>query len=199
VRRRSKRHTPASLDAIVAAYVIEWREDAKAELQFFASPPTFADALRLAALAEGPGGKRMAHQRRIPRTVLRHSATRLSARAKTLQRAKTFEELHDQVANVILPIRGIGELTVYDTALRIAVFRRLKPKRVYLHAGTRVGARALGVSGDREWVAPHELPMAFRRLRPREIEDCLCIYKAELGALAGGTPRKRIGSSRRAC
>ena len=199
MRRRSKSHAPASIDAIVAAYVSEWQEDAKADLQHFASQPTFVDALRLAALAEGPGCTRMAHQRRIPRAVLRHSATRLLARAKTLLRAKTFEELYDLVANVILPIRGIGELTVYDTAVRIAAFRGLKPKRVYLHAGTRVGARALGVSGDREWIAPHELPMAFRRLRPSEIEDCLCIYKAELRAFVAGTPHRRIGTSRRAC
>lgn len=199
MRRHSKSHTLASLDAIVVAYVTECRDGAKADLQFFTSQPTFADALRLAALAEGPGGKRMAHQRRIPRAVLRHSATRLLARAKTLQRAKTFEELHDLVAKEIGRVHGIGELTVYDTALRIAAHRRLEPKRVYLHAGTRSGAHALGVSRDREWIAPHELPVEFRRLRSREIEDCLCIYKAELRGLAHGTTRRRIGSRQRAC
>jgi hypothetical protein len=86
------------------------------------------------------------------------------------------------VAETIGGIPGIGDLTVYDTAIRIAAHRGLSPRRVYLHAGTRDGARALGVPRDRAWVMPREL----RRLRPMEIEDCLCIYKAELRRWADG-------------
>src|SRR2546426_21264 len=125
----------------------------------------------------------MSHQRRIPRAVLRRSAARLLDRLTELKRARSFEQLHNVVDATIARIHGIGELTVYDTALRIAAHRGLEPKRVYLHAGTREGAKTLGISRDRKWVLPGKLPRAFRRLRPIEIEDCLCIYKAELRRL----------------
>jgi len=37
-------------------------------------------------------------------------------------------------------IPGIGELAIYDTALRIAAKLRFEPAVVFLHAGTRIGA-----------------------------------------------------------
>jgi hypothetical protein len=73
------------------------------------------------------------------------------------------------------------QLTAYDTAIRLAAFLRLEPKRVYLHAGTRDGATELGFH-RREWLLPKELPEPFRQLMPDEIEDCLCIYKREIAA-----------------
>jgi hypothetical protein len=59
----------------------------------------------------------------------------------------------------------------------------LEPDRIYLHAGTREGARALGLGGTA--LSKSELPKAFHRLSPGEIEDCLCIYKDDLRRLAG--------------
>jgi len=49
--------------------------------------------------------------------------------------------------------------------------------------GTREGAAALGIDRSRKTVRPDELPAPLRTLRPHEIEDCLCIYKAQLGQL----------------
>ena len=43
------------------------------------------------------------------------------------------------------PIPGIGELYVYDTSFRIGAKLNLFPTKVYLHAGTRRGVRALGL------------------------------------------------------
>ena len=40
-------------------------------------------------------------------------------------------------------IKGIGELTIYDTALRIGFYLDIYPDKVYLHAGTREGAKRL--------------------------------------------------------
>lgn len=42
-------------------------------------------------------------------------------------------------------IPGLGELYVYDTTLRIGAKLNLFPDKVYLHAGTRLGATALGL------------------------------------------------------
>ena len=60
-----------------------------------------------------------------------------------LEACRDFRQLFELVRDLIEPIPGIGELMVYDTALRIGAKLNLKPMRVYLHAGARAGARAL--------------------------------------------------------
>ena len=57
------------------------------------------------------------------------------------------------------------------------------PSYVFVHAGVKVGARALGFAG-REQIAVEELPDAFQVLSPAEAEDCLCIYKKQLRDIA---------------
>ncbi|HQM80509.1 MAG TPA: hypothetical protein PLX02_02700 [Syntrophorhabdaceae bacterium] len=81
------------------------------------------------------------------------------------------------VKNIDLPIPGIGELAVYDTALRIGAFLRIEPSKVFLHAGTRTGARALGLETSAEFLEVSSVPSEFQVLKPSEIEDVLCIYK----------------------
>ena len=61
-------------------------------------------------------------------------------------------------------MRGVGRLLVYDTALRIAARRRLEPARVFIHAGTQVGARRLGLDARAESLAIEDLPAPLRRL-----------------------------------
>ena len=51
------------------------------------------------------------------------------------------------------------------------------PERVYLHRGTRKGARALGLDWRADSLDPRVLPKELADLEPREIEDFLCIYK----------------------
>jgi hypothetical protein len=94
-----------------------------------------------------------------------------------LATATSFDALLKIVEDEIGPIHKIGKLTVYDTALRIAAWRGLEPEAIYLHAGTRVGAKALGLAHHEGPVALKQLPAPLRRLSPREIEDVLCIYK----------------------
>lgn len=84
------------------------------------------------------------------------------------------------MASAIGVLHGIGELTVYDTALRIGAKLGLLPKKVYLHAGTRAGARALGLNWKATSLAVRELPSELLTLTPHEIEDCLCIFKDKL-------------------
>ena len=77
---------------------------------------------------------------------------------------------------------------MYDIAHRVGAHFGKTPQLIYLHAGTRIGARVFNISGDA--FDPKELPRAFRRLIPAEIEDCLCIYKDELRGREGGTGGK---------
>lgn len=69
---------------------------------------------------------------------------------------------------------------VYDTALRIGAKLGLEPERVYLHAGTRVGARALGLDWRAPSILSQDLPSQLRLLPAWQVEDLLCIYKEYL-------------------
>jgi hypothetical protein len=174
----------SSLEAIARDYVACYRARAAEELDFFAKQPSFVEAIRKAGLAEGKGGRRFAHERRRTPQVLQECARYLVAAAPELRRASSFEIVHDVVRREIRGISGIGHLTVYDAALRIAAWLKLEPARVYLHAGTRVGARHLGLDGKAESLSVRDLPAPLRVLRPHELEDVLCIYKDDFGRLA---------------
>jgi hypothetical protein len=168
-----------SLDDIVADYCARVRERADAERAYFAGLPTLAAAVTAAGLAQDGRGRRFAHQRRMPDQVLLECVSALSEALPRLRQAPSFEDLHDAIREEIGGIHGVGRLMVYDTAVRIGAHRGLEPARVFLHAGTRIGARRLGLDSSAESLSVADLPAALRRLRPHEIEDVLCIYKDE--------------------
>ncbi len=72
---------------------------------------------------------------------------------------------------------------VYDAASRIGAKLRLKPQRIYLHAGTRDGARALGVPRSARVLEKRDLPRPLRRLAAHHLENFLCIDKRRLERL----------------
>ena len=164
-------------ERIVSDYKLCHQERAKKELHWFAIQPNIQKVIELAALAKSPGGKRLSHQRRIPERVLEESCRRLLSNQALLENCSSFEELHEVIAQTLESIHGIGELTVYDTSLRIGSFLKLEPSKVFLHAGTRIGARYLGMGVSKSKLEISEFPVQFRMLKPREIEDVLCIYK----------------------
>jgi hypothetical protein len=173
--KTDSRATP-TLEEIVAAYLRDHAEGEACYLRFYQIQKSLPDAITKSALAALPNGGRFSHQRRIPGPVL------IQARDALLKldysNVHTFAELYEKVAAALRPIRGIGILTIYDTAHRLGAYLKLSPDQVYLHAGVRVGAKALGLG---EWRA--KLPMsAFQRLRPEQVEDCLCIYNRQLKA-----------------
>ena len=167
-----------TLDEIVNDYIRSQRPYTGKEMMEFANEPSPSAAIRRAALCETKGGKRHDHQRRIPRWLLEHVEAKLQAIRRKLSSAADFDALHRLVEEEIGGLKGIGALTVYDIAHRIGAYFGKAPERVYLHAGVRVGARALGIGGDS--FDPKILPKPFARLAPSEIEDCLCIYKSKL-------------------
>lgn len=166
-----------SLDVIVRAYIAINRPKSLEELGSFEGEATLQSAIERAGMAQRPDGKRYDHQRRIPEAILCIATSRLHSVRGALAKARDFDSLFNIVRKAISPIQGIGELTVYDTALRIGAKLQLLPSRVYLHSGTRSGARALGLN----WKAAHlelkDCPAELQLLRPHEIEDCLCIFK----------------------
>lgn len=171
-----------SLDNIIAHYLANYSDNADRELRFYRRQRTLDNALDHAALARLPSGKRAHHQRRLSSTTL--TAAYNAIKRCAFNECSNFHELFCLVDETVRQIDGIGELYVYDTALRIGAFLRLSPDRVYLHAGVRVGARALGFTGG-DYILCSDLPDEFLALLPHQIEDCLCIYKRELAALNG--------------
>jgi hypothetical protein len=171
-------HSLMTFDQIVADYIRTQRPYTRAEMMDFVNEPSPSAAIRRAALCEMKDGKRHPHQRRIPKNLLEHVEAKLQAIRRKLSNAADFAALHSLVEREIGNIKGIGALTVYDISHRIGAHFGKAPERVYLHAGTRVGARVFSITGDS--FDPKILPKAFARLAPSEIEDCLCIYKAEL-------------------
>ena len=167
-----------TFDEIVNDYIQTQRAYTRTEVLDFAKEQNPSAAIRRAAFCETKDGKRHAHQRRIPRALLEQIETKLQAIRRKLSNAADFAALHRLVNAEIGSLKGIGALTVYDIAQRIGAYFGKAPELVYLHAGTRVGARTFGISGDS--FDPKILPKPFARLAPSEIEDCLCIYKSEL-------------------
>lgn len=139
--------------------------------------------IEYAALCKLANGHRHPHSYRRKLEALEESYRRLLAVAGEMRKCSSFEALHDLVELELSGIPDIGPLTVYDSATRIGAHLQLEPERVYLHSGTREGARALGLSARRKKLETAELPVEFGRLTAREMEDCLCIYKDYLGGL----------------
>jgi len=150
---------------------------------------SLSEAIRKSALSVLRGGKRHNHQRRIPRAVLLNAEQTLQAAKEKIENLNSFDQLHDLVREEIGKIKGIGSLAIYDITHRIAAFLQFEPQKIYLHAGTRLGARFLGLSGD--VVESNKLPKVFSKLSPAEIEDCLCIYAEEISRITRSTLKKR--------
>lgn len=168
------------LEAIIRTYIRKIRPKAQAEIDWFAHQPSFDAAIEKAALALNSRGKRYSHQRRLTKAALREAFRSLSDKSEAIKRARDFDELFRIIRAVVKPIQGVGELYVYDTSFRIGAKLNLFPTKVYLHAGTRRGARALGLDHSRATLKVSALPKELRTLEPYELEDILCIFKDEL-------------------
>lgn len=173
---------PKTLRSIVADYIRSYREPAVREMQFYSQQRSLRDAVDRAARCILPSGKRHSHQRRIPGEALKEARKRLLG--ADLRACQSFDELHSLVDSLIRDIHMVGALVVYDLSHRIGAYLGLEPMRVYLHAGARDGARALGLGRGRDTLDLSDLPREFDRLTPAEAEDCLCIYKERLAGKA---------------
>lgn len=178
----------ANLGEIVAAYIRDHQARAHQEHDWFASQPSLREAVRLAALAQDCCGKRLSHQRRIPHGVLLRCQRRLLDHIREIRTCRTFDQLHETIVRALRGVRGAGELYYYDTAERISAKLGIPPTRIYLHAGTRAGARTLGINGSRATIEVGELPHELRTLAPEELESLLCLYRDQLA----GAPLRDI-------
>jgi hypothetical protein len=165
------------LFAVTGHYRARFRLEAQAELESFRQESSLAEAVRRAALATTPDGRRYRHQSRLKRKDLERASGVLAARLAEIAEAADFAKLYALCESALRPLDGLGELYLYDTALRISARKGALPRRIYLHAGTRAGAKALRLDTRGKAIDLSDLPPALRELEAHEIEDVLCIYK----------------------
>ena len=130
-----------------------------------------------AALAARPDDRRYSHQTRLKANHLAEAARVLAKQLEDIEAVAHFAALHGLLKKLLASRAGLGELYLYDTALRIGAKLGLMPQAIYLHAGTRAGAKALKLSVTGNILLKSELPLPLQELEPHELEDVLCIYK----------------------
>jgi len=182
-------------ERLVQYYRAEYQPEAAEELDIFRRQPSLPQAIYLAGQAMDDNCRRFNHQFRLTKEALNNATAALTASTAAIERCNDFEQLITLIEDLVGEITRIGELYIYDTALRIGAKRGIEPELVYLHAGTREGAKALGFDGNRKSIHRSELPTALQSLRPREIEDLLCIYKEDLKRLAQGASLPEIAAA----
>ncbi len=170
-----------NLAVSIRHYISNHRVRHQTELDWFRNQPTLTKAIEVSAMATNQHGKRLSHQRRLKKVVLEEAKDTLWEAENALKECKNFEILLECIEIRTRSICGIGELYRYDTALRIGAYLEVSPEKVYLHAGTREGAKILGIDPKLRHIDPTILPKEFNQLSPDEIEDALCIYKKHLG------------------
>lgn len=138
----------------------------KKVVDWFTQHTSLESAISDATLSMDWEGKRFSHQHRLKKAILESAKKKLLSIASKLRACTTFEELHDLIGNALKSVDGAGELYVYDVSLRIGSKLELFPRKVFLHAGTRQGARALGLNGQMSWVEMDALPEWLRQLQP---------------------------------
>lgn len=149
-----------------------WRADGQA----------FSEVIDRVGRARTEAGTRHSHQCRLTRAAIDGCVTALTDIAPRLEAAKDYFAVQMLVKDAFEPVRGAGELAVYDAADRICERLSFSSQHiVYLHNGARVGyRRILGgrIPNESAWgIHPWQLPEGLRILSNRGAEDVLCIYK----------------------
>lgn len=164
----------------------------KADLDHFRGFPTLRDTVEAATMAVGSDGKMLRHQRRVGKDVLAQAKDVLLQRLTKIEKCCNFAQLIDLVKQSTEAIDRFGSLAIYDTALRIGAKLNRLPEVVYLHAGTRTGAKALDLDTSQPFLRIAELPEPLHQLEPHEIEDFLCIYKEHFDSAEEDTEAEAV-------
>jgi hypothetical protein len=142
-----------------------------------ANQTSLHDAITVAAASRDADGKKHPHQYRLQNDTLNAYGANLHNYEADLRQSVSFDDIMEIAYEARIP--GIGELAVYDTAIRIGSYLDIWPENIYLHAGARVGAYAIVPNLNSNVISREELPEPFRSsdLTGYDLEDMLCIYK----------------------
>jgi len=138
-----------------------------------AKAASLEEAVDRACLSRRPNGKLHNHQSRVHPLARGHFAVAIKV-ALEEEMPATFDRLYNMLEHC--KPAGIGPVTVYDVATRVAAYMRLDILTLYLHANVKISWEVL--MGRNGWliVPRQELPKPFKALPTDEVEDLLCGY-----------------------
>lgn len=161
----------------------------------YSSKPTFEALMAAVEKCENHAGRRHSHQWRVAHDACIQTANNLRKSERAIRSCTSFAQLIEIVGEC--SVKGYAELSVYDTAVRIGAWLGIYPDYVYLHRGTRVGARMLGLPTNRQYLLISELPVPLQAVSADDAENILCIYAAHPerdGFHCGRKRRRRVTS-----
>lgn len=150
-------------------------------IDFCKKAKSYKQAVERACDSKRENGKMFPHQVKV-REIDRKNFC-IEILAFDTRSIKTFDELHDRLEMIAEDVWGIGPVTIYDVAVRIAAYQKIKPTSLYLHAGVRIGWHRLHGrrSPNIKRIPRDQLPRALtKKLDTDSIEDFLCGYRASL-------------------
>lgn len=174
------------MENLIKKYLSDHLQNFEAGLSFFRQDISFDTALKHAILSEDKNNRRFAHQKRIKKVILENKYFKISAFKKSMSEATHFEDILKIIENSKEP--GFGQLCCYDSALRIAEYKKISIDHIYLQAGALEGAKNLFnvynkkliLISDR-FINKSDLPEPLlKKLDEKVIEDFLCVMKAEI-------------------
>lgn len=175
-------HHPSDLKAFAALvkdYKNHHQKEKNLELRYF-EQMNFEQVLKKVAYAKNQNDRKFSHQRRLPQAVSKSVLNVLLGIKKEIKEIQNFEQLYALLEQQLLPIRGIGDLFIFDAALRIAAKLNYQPTEIIVQSGSKQGVRNLGLKVKNKRVTLDQLPSIIRdELEPYEIENFLCIYREE--------------------
>jgi hypothetical protein len=170
---------------------------------FLRQVSTIDEAIAMAANSLFPSEKTGAlvihsHQRLNGKAALCDAASALRQLRSEIVKARNFADLYN-VVSAIKMLPRLGALAVYDISERIGWFLKIFPDEVYLHAGVREGAAAIGLSVRSQTLPKARFPKSFQQLSPSAIETILCVYKRDLANPSSFGLGKSSGNGAKHC
>jgi hypothetical protein len=131
---------------------------------------------------------REGNQRGVPFEVSKQVRDNIIRRITDIMKASTFDTIFNIVSEC--KVKGFGELSIYDTSMRIAIHLDIEPDKIYLHAGARKGMEILEEKGyvkkgssKKKYVEITEMPKPMQQLKAAETEHMLCSMKVSMSEL----------------
>ena len=164
------------LREMLECYCRDFRPNLAAYLKIFAKM-SLKEAISAAPGAVCPCcRKRHPHQKRLPHAVFAEFSAGLAKLSDRIGKAKDFEELHEIIREG--RVRGIGPVTLYDTALRIgAQISRLPERLVYCHGDAVIPG---GKKSGTQSASSFDVLFAEHGMKAYEIEEFLCCFHSRL-------------------
>ncbi|MDY6803319.1 MAG: hypothetical protein SXA11_05865 [Cyanobacteriota bacterium] len=170
------------LSELVEEYLQNWGDFYQNEAQWWGNQTLdWKSAQKRAWESRRADGKMSRHQHRVGSEKLKEGLRIALIDNIQSDRFETFEQLYEWVKSVAHQVDGLGELVTYDVALRLGMWLNLEPAVVYLHRGTRDGAKKFNVNVKEKTATVSAFPPEMQELGATHAENFLCIYKEHLG------------------